>query len=68
MQLNDTRIQEYGRNDGVQSVLHCQDKFYPQFSIFNAYLKFIRWQDFCLICFEEEANNDYDLSYSICAF
>ena len=28
MQLNDTRIQEYGRNDGIQSILHCQDKFF----------------------------------------
>ena len=28
MKLNDTKIQEYGRNDGVHSILHCQDKFY----------------------------------------
>ena len=31
MQLNDTRIQEYGRNDGVHSILHCQEKFYTSF-------------------------------------
>ena len=28
MQLNDTKIQEFGRNDGVESFLHCQGKFY----------------------------------------
>ena len=27
MQLNDTKIQEFGKNDGIQSVLHCQEKF-----------------------------------------
>ena len=27
MQLNDTRIQEFGRNDGVRSIFHCQEKF-----------------------------------------
>ena len=28
MQLNDTKIEEYGRNDGIQSILHCQDQFF----------------------------------------
>ena len=28
MQLNDTKIQEFGRNDGIRSVFHCQDKFF----------------------------------------
>ena len=28
MQLNDTKIQEFGRNDGIQSILHCQDQFF----------------------------------------
>ena len=27
MQLNDTKIQEFGRNDGIESFLHCQEKF-----------------------------------------
>ena len=27
MQLNDTKIQEFGRNEGIESVLHCQDTF-----------------------------------------
>ena len=27
MQLNDTKIQEFGRNDGIRSVFHCQEKF-----------------------------------------
>ena len=28
MQLNDTKIQEFGRNDGIKSILHCQEKFF----------------------------------------
>ena len=28
MQLNDTKVQEFGRNDGIRSVFHCQDKFF----------------------------------------
>lgn len=28
MQLNDTKIQEFGRNDGIRTVFHCQDKFF----------------------------------------
>ena len=28
MQLNDTKIEEYGRKDGIQSILHCQDQFF----------------------------------------
>ena len=33
MQLNDTRIQEFGRNDGIKSVSHCQDKFFVRFLV-----------------------------------
>ena len=34
MQLNDTRIQEFGRNDGIKSILHCQEKFFIS-NLFN---------------------------------
>ena len=37
MQLNDTKIQEIGRNEGIKSLLHCQDTFLP-------YLNFIQIQ------------------------
>ena len=43
MQLNDTRIQEYGRRDGIQSILHCQDQF------------FISEGNFLLLTFENES-------------
>ena len=42
MQLNDTKIQEFGRNEGIKSVLHCQVTFL-------SYLNFIqtpRFDDF----------------------
>ena len=42
MQLNDTKIQEFGRNDGIQSILHCQDQF------------FISEGNFLLLTFEKE--------------
>ena len=42
MQLNDTKIQEFGRNDGIQSILHCQDQF------------FISEGNFLLLTFEYE--------------
>ena len=42
MQLNDTKIEEYGRNDGIQSILHCQDQF------------FISEGNFLLLTFENE--------------
>ena len=32
MQLNDTKIQEYGRKDGIQSISHCQDKFFISYA------------------------------------
>ena len=41
MQLNDTRIQEYGRNDGVHSIFHCQDKFYISFYKIYALTRFL---------------------------
>ena len=66
MQLNDTRIQEYGRNDGIQSILHCQDQFFISESnllllIFEymqhvTCLEFMRWRDFFLISFVLEKN------------
>ena len=40
MQLNDTKIQEFGRNDGVESFLHCQGKFYIfHLILIDSYLK-----------------------------
>ena len=41
MQLNDTRIQEYRRNDGVHSIFHCQDKFYISFYKIYALTRFL---------------------------
>ena len=46
MQLNDTKIEEYGRNDGIQSILHCQDQF------------FISEVKFLLLTFENETFSD----------
>ena len=46
MQLNDTKIEEYGRNDGIQSILHCQDQF------------FISEGNFLLLTFEYEIFSD----------
>ena len=46
MQLNDTKIEEYERNDGIQSILHCQDQF------------FISEGNFLLLTFENETFSD----------
>ena len=31
MQLNDTKIEEFGRNDGIESISHCQEKFFIKY-------------------------------------
>ena len=57
MQLNDTKIQEFGRNDGIQSILHCQDQFFTSEGYLllltsNLCLEFMRWRGFFLLSFE----------------
>ena len=33
MQLNDTKIEEFGRNDGIKSISHCQEKFFISYNL-----------------------------------
>ena len=33
MQLNDTKIEEFGRNDGIKSISHCQEKFFISYNV-----------------------------------
>ena len=44
MQLNDTKIQEFERNEGIKSVLHCQDTVF--FLLILRDLKFMQPRDF----------------------
>ena len=60
MQFNDTRIQEFGKNDGIQSVLHCQEKFFVSY-LFDICFKDFK-SDILLIGLFLSFQNDYEIN------